>query len=306
MIPDAGAFADRSIAAVRKKLLEAHAPGASVAVLVDGEALFVEGIGFKDREQRKPLGEDARFYIYSITKTMIAVAVLQLVQQGRLALDDPVQAHVPELPLEAQITLRQLLSHRGGLPDYGMLPAYNDALRAHPQQAWSPAQFLEQSLQSGLRFAPGQGWQYSNIGYLLLKLALEAVQEAPLHVVLQEQLFSPLGLPATMVATSLGGVDSLTPGYTTMESMVKPHLVPVKHAYFQQPAYGLGLMLDPQSPYGPVAGHGGGGPGYATAAFAFPSVDGHSVICTVLANQDEPDLGLEIIYALLPLIVKEH
>jgi D-alanyl-D-alanine carboxypeptidase len=348
-------FSERARIAVQEKLRDTGAPGASVALLVDGEQHFVEGVGYRDLARKEPLARDARFYIYSITKTMVAVAVLQLVTQGKLALDRPVQDYVHDLPMATPVTLRQLLNHRGGLPDYGALPAYNDALRAHPQQAWTPNQFLEQMLQDQLLFAPGQSWRYSNIGYLLLLMTLEAVLGAPLHAVLREQVFAPLGLPAMTVARSLEGAGSLTPGYTAffsetgdladmrvsyhpgwvahrvvistagelarffeshsegallsaamMEAMAEPQIVPVTHPFFTQPAYGLGLMLDPQSPYGLVAGHGGGGPGYATAAFRFPNVRGHSVIAVALANRDHPELGLAIIYSLIELLAAHN
>ena len=75
-------------------------------------------------------------------------------------------------------------------------------------------------------------------------------------------------------------------------------MVPGDHPLVTRPAYGLGLMIDLGSPYGQVAGHAGGGPGYSTAAFHFPDVAGRRLTSVALANRDHPDLGLAIAFAL--------
>ena len=81
--------------------------------------------------------------------------------------------------------------------------------------------------------------------------------------------------------------------------MLEPTLVPGDYAPFRQPAYGLGVMIDALSPYGLVAGHGGGGPGYSIGAFHFADVNGRSVTSVVLANRDQDDIGLQIAFSSL-------
>ena len=150
-----------------------------------------------------PLRAAARFPFYSITKLILATAALRLVEEGRLALDHPVGALLPEVALLAPLTLRQLLGHTAGLPDYGTLPAYGAALRAHPEEAWTDAEFLAQTLPQGLCFTPGTGWAYSNIGFLLVRLLIERTTARPLAAALRCLVFAPLGLRRTRVIATL-------------------------------------------------------------------------------------------------------
>jgi D-alanyl-D-alanine carboxypeptidase len=338
---------------IRQALLDANTPGAAVAVLLDGQPAFIEGIGFSDLAQTTALHAHARFYIYSVTKTLIAAAMLQLVDEGRVGLDTAVQTYLDELPLTTPVTIRQLLNHTGGIPDYGGLPAYFEALKANPRQAWSPEEFLAATLPQGLLFPPGQGWRYSNIGFLLLRQVIEAVSAASLQAALQERLFRPLALRHCRVAESLADGQQLTPGYSTffagdgslqdvrplyhpgwvshgvviatavevaqiLSALFSGELisapsraalltsvdVPVNHPFFQQPAYGLGIMVDRRSRYGLMAGHGGGGPGYSAGALHLPDVQGRHLTTVVLANCDRDDLGLELAFSSAMLVGK--
>ncbi|HEY0602259.1 MAG TPA: serine hydrolase domain-containing protein [Herpetosiphonaceae bacterium] len=334
--------------AVSQVLATSATPGAAVALVLDGRPVFASSVGFRDHEQTTALDTDAQFYIYSVTKTLLATVILQLVEQEQIALDTPIQTYLPQAPLETPVTIRQILNHTGGLPDYGGLPIYFEALRADPMHAWTSAEFLAHTLARGWAFPPEQGWAYSNIGYLLLGQVIEAVRQMPLHSVLHERLFAPLELRHTFMAQSLADAQSLTPGYSSFftsddtlqdiralydpgwvshrvvvstaselarlidaifsgellrsqsrAAMLTPVLVPHTHPLFRQPAYGLGLMIDPQSSYGVMAGHGGGGPGYSAGVLHVSDAHGHTITSVALANRDQPDLGLRIAFTLI-------
>lgn len=340
-------------ATVAHALATTATPGAAVALVLDGQPVFVSGVGFRDREQTTALDADAQFYIYSVTKTLLATVILQLVEQEQIALDTPVQIYLPQVPLETPVTIRQLLNHTGGLPDYGRLPIYAQSLRADPTHAWTAAEFLTHTLAQGWAFPPGQGWAYSNIGFLLLGQVIAAVLQLPLHSVLHERLFAPLELRHTFMAQILADVQALTPGYSacftpdetlqnvrplydpgwvshrvvvstapelarlvdaiftgellrphSRAAMLTPVVVPHKHPLFRQPAYGLGVMIDPQSRYGIMAGHAGGGPGYSAGALHVPDAHGHTITSVALANRDQPDLGLRIAFTLIELLAE--
>lgn len=344
---------DRFVAAVAQELATTDTPGTAVALLLDGQPVLRSGVGFRDREQTTALDTDAQLYIYSITKTLIATAMLQLVEQAQIALDAPAQTYLPQIPLETPVTIRQLLNHTAGIPDYGGLPAYFDCLRADPTHAWTAAEFLDRTLPQGLRFPPKQGWAYSNIGFLLLRLVIEAVTQMPLRQVFHTRLFAPLDLRQTFVPQSLADAQPLTPGFSSFfqpddtlqdirslydpgwvshgvvistaaelaqlidaivtgtllspqsrAAMLTPVIVPVQHPLFQQPAYGLGLMIDPQSAYGILVGHGGGGPGYSAGVLHVPDAHGHTITSVALANRDQPDLGLRIAFTLIALLAE--
>lgn len=199
---------------VWQSLTEAEVPGAAIAIHINGKPWLTAGVGYCDRQHQVPLPTNAQFYIYSITKSLIATAVLHYVNDGLLDLDQPLQNDLT-VPLEAAITLRQLLSHTSGVPDYGGLSAYSTAVKANPTVPWSTDAFLDVAYSQGLLFAPGQGWAYSNIGYLILKGTLEQATGRSLQQILDAVIFEPLSLKQTVVPTTLNDVVALTPGYTT-------------------------------------------------------------------------------------------
>lgn len=203
-------------AAVEHTLAQAQMPGAAIALCIDGQPGLNIGIGYQDIHQTEPLPEGANFYIYSVTKTLIAAAVIYQVSQGRIDLNAPIQHYWPNFPVATPITLRQILSHTSGLSDYGGLPAYSAAVKATPGAPWSSDAFLAIARTQGLLFDPGQGWSYSNIGYLALKLLLETITGQPLQAVFNQLVFAPLALTQTFVASTLEDVIGLTPGYTSL------------------------------------------------------------------------------------------
>jgi D-alanyl-D-alanine carboxypeptidase len=200
---------------VEQSLAKSQTPGAAIAIWLDGRAFLEIGVGYTDKECEMPMPADANFYIYSITKTLIATASLYLVSQGLLELDAPIKTYAIDFPVGDAITLRQLLSHTSGLPDYGSVPAYFEAVKANSSSPWPTATFLDLARTQGLQFVPGTGWAYSNIGYLLVKCILERTSNLSIEKLLNRVIFTPLGLKKTFVPTTLEDVDRLTPGYTT-------------------------------------------------------------------------------------------
>lgn len=140
-----------------------------------------------------PEGESATTLVpwWSFTKTLIAAAALRLAEQGRLSLNDP----LPDLPC----TLRQLLQHRGGVGDYGRLREYQAAV-ARGDKPWSEAELFAQVPPTRLLFAPGTGWAYSNVGYLLVRRAIERAYGADLKEALRDLILAPLDLRSSRLA----------------------------------------------------------------------------------------------------------
>lgn len=154
------------------------------------------------------------FLIYSITKTLLAILIMRQVERGRLILDEPLTKTWPSAPAADRITLRQVLQHDSGLPDYGGLAAYHEALRQHPAEAWSAGDFLRETWGGNLLFEPGAGWAYSNLGYMVLKIVLEKVSGRSLGELVQEEIAMPLGLKQTFVVEELAMMAALAPGYS--------------------------------------------------------------------------------------------
>jgi D-alanyl-D-alanine carboxypeptidase len=152
------------------------------------------------------------FLAYSVTKTFTASLILMLCEEQRLRLDDTVTRWFPRVTLADRITLRRLLNHTAGIPDYGGLRSYHDDLRASPDTPWTFERFAAETFEKGLDFEPGQGWGYSNPGYLLLKRILEDVSGRSYRELVAERIAQPLGLSRTFVAESIPDLETLAPG----------------------------------------------------------------------------------------------
>ncbi|MDQ3066472.1 MAG: beta-lactamase family protein [Actinomycetota bacterium] len=244
----------------------------------------------------------ARFLVYSVTKTYPGVLCLRL----GLDLESPVATWIEDARLP-DVSLRQLLNHTSGIPDYGQLPEYIAAVRRHPSQPWDDEELLRRALSHGRDFAPGKGWAYSNTGYLLVRRIVDLAAAGGFAGALERELVQPLGLTGTSLALELDDLETLAPGFgeegdvrgryhpgwvghRTLASTVADQTrfwtaladgelcdlgrltesvgIGSDAAGFYRPSYALGVMTDPARPDGLLIGHGGGGPGYAAAAFA--------------------------------------
>jgi D-alanyl-D-alanine carboxypeptidase len=217
------------------------------------------------------------FLVFSITKTFTATLILQLCDEGTLDLDTPVARWFPRLPDAERISIRRLLNHTAGLPDYGPIRAYHEAVRSSPTEPWSFDRFAAETFEKGLLFRPGLGWAYSNPAYMLAKRIAEEVTGLSYRDLVSERLARFLDglfrsdlLPRRMLDQML----ELTPVSTASEPDVSAQDFPLRPGI---PSYGLGLMGDPASPWGLLVGHNGGGPCYSASAFHAFDLHGASV-----------------------------
>jgi len=235
---------------------------------------------------------------WSLTKTAIAAAALALVGDGRLALDEPLDAR--------PYTLRQLLQHTAGVPEYGALAAYHEAV-SRRDAPWSVEELLRRVVADRLLFAPGRGWTYSNVGYLFVRRLIENEMGKRFDTALRRLVFEPLGVPEVTLArepadldgTAWGNQSRYHPGWVyhglavgtpaeaalfvdrliagqllpaeLLRAMLEVHPVGGRIAGrpWERPGYGLGIMVDAASPRGRCMGHTGGGPGSVAASFHF-------------------------------------
>lgn len=150
----------------------------------------------------KPPRLDTSFRIASNTKTMTAAVIVQLAQEGKLRLDDPVSAYVAGVPNGEQITITQLLEMRSGLYNYTDAPEISQSIDRDPTRAWTPEQLLAIAFAQPPRFAPGARFQYNNTNYVLLGLVAERAGGVPLASAMSDRLFAPLGLRRTLLPAS--------------------------------------------------------------------------------------------------------
>jgi CubicO group peptidase (beta-lactamase class C family) len=169
-------------------------PGASLLVLRDGVPLVRRGYGFSDLEAQVRASPATNYRLASVSKQFTATAILVLAQDGKLSLDDRARRWLPSLPPVADaITIRQLLSHQGGLVDY------EDIMPADTRVPLRDADVLALVAKTDrLYFRPGTSYRYSNGGYAMLALIVEKVSGRPFKDFLRERIFLPLGMTATL------------------------------------------------------------------------------------------------------------
>jgi len=156
---------------------------------------------------------DSRFSVQSITKSFTAAVILRLVASGKLMLDAPLSEWLPDVANAARITIRQCLQHTSGLPDYGPLPEYHEAVR-RGATPWTFEEFLARTHAEQLLFEPGRGWRYSNIGYMLLRRLIETVSRQTFAEVVASEVCKPLKLQRTSVIETRDDFQALARAYS--------------------------------------------------------------------------------------------
>jgi D-alanyl-D-alanine carboxypeptidase len=177
---------------------EMNVPGA-VMLLRIPEGEFTVTYGQRGLDDPTPVTVNDHIRIGSNTKTWTGSAILQMVQEGKIALDDPVSKYRPDVPNGENITIEQLLNMRSGLFNYSTTFVLNDKLDKEPQRIWQPDELLAIAYPLPPSFAPGQGYQYSNTNTVLLGLIAEQIDGKPLETIFKDRLFRPLGLDGTLL-----------------------------------------------------------------------------------------------------------
>ncbi|KPG95507.1 beta-lactamase [Pseudomonas sp. RIT-PI-q] len=270
---------------------------------------------------------------WSYTKTLLSAAALTLVRDGLISLDDV----VPEGPF----TLRQLLRHEAGLADYGELADYHAAV-ARDDTPWLADDMLQRLDATRLRYTPGDGWRYSNVGYLYVARLIERTTGLPLEEALTQRAFSPLGLSRTRLATTrtdlagvnMGaastydpgwvyhgllvgpldeaalGLDRLLAGHLFAESLLREmqtvHALggPIPGRPWLSPGYGLGLMQGEVEGGLTLSGHTGGGPGSVVAVYRCVNGNDTASCAVFQEGANEGAVETEAVQRLLAILGK--
>lgn len=167
-------------------------PGVTVAILWDDGREWLGASGLRDVAANDPMTTGTALGLASVSKTLTAAVVLQLVDEGKLALDEPVAPLLPEYVLDKRITVRMLLDHTSGLPDFFLNPKIDGALRRAPDATWTAADALAYVPKG--HPAPGKRWIYSNTNYLLLGELVQRTTGRPIAVEIRDRLLTPLDL----------------------------------------------------------------------------------------------------------------
>ena len=292
---------------LKAEMAKRHIPGLSVAVVQDSKIVKEQGYGLADLKG-KPAGPDTVYGLGSCTKPVTAVAVMRLVEAGKVRLDDPAARYVPGLPAAWEaITVRQLLTHTSGLSNYRLSINYR-RLASYT----APDSALKLVGHKSLDFAPGTRYEYSNTNYHLLGQLIESVSGQPYARFLDAQLFQPAGMTATRLAAPPAAVPGLATGYLLQHGANVPNplifpaainsgdsgllstapdlarwclaldagrlLAPAMLKQMETPGtladgtpitYGLGWIIGTWNGHRQIA-HSGAEPGYSSSIFRYP------------------------------------
>jgi D-alanyl-D-alanine carboxypeptidase len=200
--------------AVRDVMKETGVPGVSVALSAPGKGTYIRSFGVADKVTDEPMNPGLYMRIGSETKTFTVTALLELVDQGKVSLDDPISKYVDGVPNGDKITLRNLASMRSGLFNYSADEGFYKALTSDPYRPFTPQELLDYSFKHPIQFQPGAEFDYCNTNLILLGLVVEKVSGTPLHEFIQKNVIEPAGLRHTVFPTDAAFPSPHAHGYT--------------------------------------------------------------------------------------------
>ncbi len=202
-------------AAISDAMSSASIPGAIIGVW-GPHGRYVRAIGVADKVTGAPMNTDFYSRIGSVTKTFTVTGVLQLADQGKVGLDDPIANYIDGVPQGDRITLRQLARMESGLYDYTDSRAFLQAYVANPHRLFSPQELLGYAFAQPAVSAPGHGFHYSNTNTVLLGLVVEKVSGQSLPHYIGDHIIAPLGLSHTSFPTTNAFPEPHAQGYTNL------------------------------------------------------------------------------------------
>ncbi|MEU8883678.1 serine hydrolase domain-containing protein [Streptomyces hydrogenans] len=208
------ALTSRLDTTVEKVRRDAGIPGLVVGVWMPGKGCYVRATGVADKKTGEPMSTRGYLRIGSETKTFTVTALLQLVDEGKVGLDDPIDDYVRGVPNGHEITLRQLAGMRSGLFPYTADPDFEHDLLSAPELPFNPWEAVSYGYRHANTFQPGATFQYSNSNLVLLGLVVEKVTGRPLGRVLHERVIRPAGLRHSFLPKGAEFPEPHPRGYT--------------------------------------------------------------------------------------------
>src|SRR5262245_16737553 len=183
---------------IKTEMERRHIPGVAVAVARDGKLVKARGYGVANVEHDVPVTPDTVFELASVTKQFTATAIMVLVEEGKVQVDDPVAQHLPRVPETwKSITVRHLLTHTSGLP--GLTGGFKALQPGGARMRYTTAEMFDAAIKDELSFPAGERFQYSDVGYFVLGMIVEAASGQRYRDFLDARFFKPLNMASTSV-----------------------------------------------------------------------------------------------------------
>ena len=328
---------------VEAEMHKRHLPGVSIAIVQDGKVVKAQGYGLANVELSVPATEKTVYQLASVTKTFTAAAIMMLIEEGKLSLDDKISKHLTDLPKAWEsVTVRQLLNHTSGIKSYTSVRDFIKTAR----KDYSHREILDLVTKEPVDFAPGEKWLYNNTGYFLLGMLIEKVTGKTYGEFLTERIFKPLGMSQTRTNDLHAIIPNRAQGYeweggvlrngeyvsptqpfsagmlvSSVSDLVKwdAALVPdklLKKSILEQmwtatktskggtADYGFGWQVDKVNGHRLLA-HGGGIPGFSTQISRFVDDRLTVIVLTNSGNGSAGALAQGIAGRILPVLLKK-
>ncbi len=217
---------------VKDTLEQGSLAGLTLGIRYGNQIPFIEGYGYVNEEAQIPVWADTVYMLGSVTKQFTAAVIMHLMEQGDLRLDDPISQYLVDIPQRWEIvTIRQLLTHTGAIPNYS-----TDSMGFDISQFYTPEDLMVKFTRWNLLdFEPGTRWEYSNRGYFLLGMIIKRITGLDYSDYLRQYILVPLGLEHTNSCLSL--TQNLAQGYRIKAFGTAHEIAPPVNPSF---AYGAG------------------------------------------------------------------
>lgn len=199
---------------VKAEMERQHIPGLALLVTKDGKIVRAGGFGLANIELQVPVKPETIFQSGSVGKQFTATAVMMLVEEGKVGLDDPLTKYFPDGPASwNSVTVRELLSHSGGFGDY--------PTDFNFRKDWTEPELLKLVESIPLAYPAGTKWEYSNLGYLTLGILIHRVSGEFYGDFLQQRVFQPLGMKTTRIISEADIIPNRAAGYRLVKGELK-------------------------------------------------------------------------------------
>ena len=219
--PISAAIPDDRVAQVEalfEPLNEGKQPGAAVLIVKDGQVVLQQGFGYADIENDVRISADSSFRLGSVSKQFTTMAIAVLAEEGKLDFDDLITVHVPELDDWPGVTVRHLMEHTSGIPDYYEKGYYDDYDHDGPMAKMSDLVDIV-SMYPDPDFSPGEKYVYNNGAYEVLAIIVERVSGVPFSEFVKDRVFAPAGMStATTFSSSRPDIPNRVIGYSKTET----------------------------------------------------------------------------------------
>ncbi len=199
---------------VKAEMQRQHIPGLALLVVRNGKIVRAEGFGLANVELQVPVKQETIFQSGSVGKQFTATAVMMLVEEGKIGLDDPLTKYFADAPASwKDVTVRELLSHTAGFGDYPK--------NFNFRKDWTEDEELKLIESIPLAYPPGTNWEYSNFGYVTLGILIHRVTGEFYGDFLQQRIFHPLGMQSTRIISEVDIVPNRAAGYQLVKGELK-------------------------------------------------------------------------------------